>query len=302
VASQRRTLRGSTPRKSATSWGSTPQAHAERPGTAGTQKYHGNLRFASRHATQTASHADINYLRANKQANSFRIGKVQAYRRGQIWYLCYHEHGPRHRPRVGPDKEATRQLAAQINAQLEVGSPAALSFEPIAIADVRQRWLQHHDLVLRSSVQTIHRYRTATDHLLQFLQQRPLRHACQFHAAHAEEFVRYLRTIQVAPNGHPHSTKRPLMDKGICYILECCRTLFNYAAKRRHLPPYADNPFAALEIERIPVEHVRPIALFSAEQEKAFLEACDAWQFPLFLTLTLTGLRPGELTHLLLPG
>jgi integrase len=31
------------------------------------------------------------------------------------------------------------------------------------------------------------------------------------------------------------------------------------------------------------------------------MEACDDWQFPLFLTLLLTGLRPGELTHLLLP-
>ena len=32
-----------------------------------------------------------------------------------------------------------------------------------------------------------------------------------------------------------------------------------------------------------------------------FLEACDDWQFPLFLTLLLTGMRPGELVHLLLP-
>ena len=31
------------------------------------------------------------------------------------------------------------------------------------------------------------------------------------------------------------------------------------------------------------------------------MEACDDWQFPIFLTLMLTGLRPGELTHLLLP-
>jgi hypothetical protein len=31
------------------------------------------------------------------------------------------------------------------------------------------------------------------------------------------------------------------------------------------------------------------------------LGACDDWQIPLFLTLALTGLRPGELCHLLLP-
>ena len=91
------------------------------------------------------------------------------------------------------------------------------------------------------------------------------------------------------------------MDKGVRYVLECCRAMFNHAAKRRHLSPYAENPFRTVEIDRIPIEQARPIELFTAEQEKAFLEECDDWQFPLFLTLMLTGLRPGELSHLLLP-
>ncbi len=137
--------------------------------------------------------------------------------------------------------------------------------------------------------------------MLRFLETRPVRHASQFQTAHAEAFVRYLRTVEVAPNGHAHSAKRLLMDKGFLYVLECCRALFNYAAKRRHLPPYAENPFSALEINRIPIEEGRPIELFTAEQEQAFLNSCDDWQFPVFLTLMLTGLRIGELTHLLLP-
>ena len=41
-----------------------------------------------------------------------------------------------------------------------------------------------------------------------------------FRSQHTEEFVRYLRTIQVAPNGHPNSKKRPLLDKGVKFILE----------------------------------------------------------------------------------
>jgi integrase len=233
--------------------------------------------------------------------NSFRVGKVLAYLRGEVWYLCYHEQGRRRRPRVGPDKEAARQLAAQVNAQLQAGAPAALSFEPIGIPELRRRWLEHHEQVLRSSVQTINRYRTATDHLLRFLQTRPVRYASHFQNGHAEQFVRYLRALRVSSNGHPHTSKRPLMDQGLRYVLECCRTLFNYAARRRHLSPYSENPFTALEIERIPIEQNRPITLFTAGQERAFLEACDDWQFPLFLTLVLTGLRPGELAHLLLP-
>jgi site-specific recombinase XerD len=236
-----------------------------------------------------------------KKSPSFRVGRVLAYLCGKVWYLCYHDNGQRHRPRVGPDREAARQLAAQINAQLEVGAPAALSFEPLSLPELRRRWLEHHEQVLRSSVQTINRYRTATDHLLCFLQQHPVRHVSQFRNSHAERFVHHLRALRVSPNGHAHTARRPLMDKGLRYVLECCRALFNYAARRRHLPPYADNPFATLQIERIPVEQTRPITLFTAEQERAFLEACDDWQFPLFLTLLLTGLQPGELTHLLLP-
>lgn len=229
---------------------------------------------------------------------SFRTGKVQGYLRGKTWYLCYHENGKRRRPHVGPDKEAAKQLAAQVNAQLGIGAPAALSFEPITIPELRDRWLRHHEEVLRSSVRTINRYRTATEDLIRFLDEHSVRHASHFHVAHAEEFVRHLRTIEVSPNGHANTAKRHLLDKGLCYILECCRTLFQFAAKRRHLSPYAENPFSALEIGRIPVETARPIDLFTAEQETQFFEACDDWQFPLFLTLAFTGLRPGELTHL----
>ena len=236
-----------------------------------------------------------------KKPAAFRIGKVKGYIRGAIWYLAYHEDGRRRRPRVGPDKEAARQLAAQVNAQLQTGAPAALSFEPIGIAELRQRWLDHHEHVLRSSVQTINRYRTATDHLLRYLESRPVRHASHFQDRHAEQFIRHLRGLSVSPNGHAHTLKRPLMDKGLRYILECCRALFNFAIKRRHLPPYASNPFHVLEIDRIPIEQARPITLFTAEQERAFFVACDDWQFPVFLTLALTGLRPGELAHLLLP-
>ncbi|MFM7149468.1 MAG: hypothetical protein ACKO23_06460 [Gemmataceae bacterium] len=61
-------------------------------------------------------------------SKSFHIGKVRGYLRGQIWYLSFFEQGRRRRPRVGPDRETARQLAAQINTQLEVGALTALSY------------------------------------------------------------------------------------------------------------------------------------------------------------------------------
>lgn len=232
----------------------------------------------------------------------FRVGRVRADRRGSVWYLSYSQNGRRHRPRVGSDRQAARQLAAQINAQLETGAPSALSFEPITIDDLQRRWLEHHEHVLRSSLHTIRRYRTATRHLLTFLEKaHPGCRTSVFGIHHAEEFVRYLRTIKVAPNGHPNARKRPLLDHGLRYILETCRSMFRYALKRRHLSPYAENPFSELELDRLPIETFKPVRILSADMERRFLEACDDWQFPLFLTLMLTGLRPGELTHLLLP-
>lgn len=56
-----------------------------------------------------------------------------------------------------------------------------------------------------------------------------------------------------------------------------------------------------IEVSRIPIEDAKPVIVLSEDQERRFLEACDEWQFPIFVTLMLTGLRPGELIHLLLP-
>jgi len=121
-----------------------------------------------------------------------------------------------------------------------------------------------------------------------------------FNPSNAEAFVKYLRAIRVAPNGHPHSKQRRLRDSGVRYVLETCSTLFNYAQRHRHLSPYAENPFRAIEISRIPIEDAKPVIAFDDDQMRKLLEACDDWQFPIFVTLALTGLRPGEVTHLLL--
>ena len=108
------------------------------------------------------------------------------------------------------------RLASQINGQLDTGAPSTLSYSPIAIPDLRDHWLDHHEQVLRSSVQSINRYRTATEHLVRFLATRPIRHAGLFQAGHAEEFVRHLRSIRVSPNGHsldgwPLTSSSPVM-------------------------------------------------------------------------------------------
>ncbi len=237
-----------------------------------------------------------------KKTKSFRVGRVRGDLRGKIWYLTYYDQGRRHRPRIGSDIGEARRNAAEVNSQLENGAPVSSSFQSIKIIELQKRWLDHHETVARSSLRTIARYRSATKHLTAFVTGSSVPVSTdKFRVEHAELFVKHLRNITVSPNGHPHSEKRPLRDKGLRYILEVCRSMFHFAARRRHLPPYADNPFTTLQIDKMPTEDSKPIELFNAEQERQFLEAVDDWQFPIFVTLMLTGLRPGELSHLFWP-
>jgi integrase len=80
-----------------------------------------------------------------------------------------------------------------------------------------------------------------------------------------------------------------------------CRAAFNWAGRRRILPPFAENPFTTFPIDtlrdRNTTEGERII--FAPAQETAFFAACTEWQGAIFITLATYGLRVGELTHLL---
>ena len=47
------------------------------------------------------------------------------------------------------------------------------------------------------------------------------------------------------------------------------------------------------------LEDTKPIFVFDADTELAFLQAADDWAFAVHFTLAKTGMRPGELAHLL---
>jgi len=135
-----------------------------------------------------------------------------------------------------------------------------LSFEPVSVPERRRRWLDHHEHVLRSSVATIRRYRAATDHLVRFVENgRAVKSADGVALSTAEQFARYLRRIKTSPNGHPNTATRTLRDKGVLFILETCRAMFNYAAKHRHLPPYHENPFTQIELDAFPSRTPSPL-------------------------------------------
>ena len=235
-----------------------------------------------------------------RAAGRRRIGRVSVYQHRLRWWVYYRENGRPIRRAVADDRRAAEQVAAQINLELTSAAPTLFSFRPILVAELQRTFLDYHEHVIRSSLATVNRYRTATQHLVNFCSEVPAGRVQPAHEIEVEAFVRYLRTIRVASNGHAHTRRRPLRDNGVRFILETCRSLYGYAAKRRHLPPYTDNPFSGLGGKRARIDDAKPIFVFNRDTELAFLRAADAWTFSVHFLLAKLGLRPGELVRLLI--
>lgn len=235
--------------------------------------------------------------RKRGSAARLRVGRVSVYFHHGAWWVYYRDAGRPVRRNVGTTRGESEQVAAQVNAQLAVGAPTLLSFSPISVPQLRQEFLDYHEHVLHSSVSTVRRYRAATRHLEQFAVAQADPPA---HEVRPEKFAAYLRTAEIAPNGHQNARKRRLRSKGVQFILETCRAMYAFAAKRRHLPPYIGNPFSDLPIDKLKLDDAKPIFVFDADTELLFLRAAYAWAFPIHFTLSKTGLRVGELTHLLI--
>ncbi|HET6423258.1 MAG TPA: site-specific integrase [Planctomycetaceae bacterium] len=219
---------------------------------------------------------------------------MSVYFHHAAWWLYYREGSRPVRRRVSLFREEAERLAAEINAEVTTRAPTTFAFLPVSVTELQAKFLTHHEEVLRSSVATIQRYRTATQHLLDFGGSAPA------HEVSTTEFVTFLRSRKVSPNGHVNSVKRHLRDKGVQFVLETCRAMFAFAQRQRHLPPYASNPFADLRLDRMRIEDAKSVFVFDATSELQFLKAAYEWEFPIQFTLAKTGLRPGELCHLLI--
>jgi hypothetical protein len=159
------------------------------------------------------------------------VGRVSVYLHHAAWWLYYRDDGAPVRRRVSLFREEAERLAAEINAQLTVSAPTMFDFTPVSVTELQQKFLTHHEQILRSSIATIQRYRTATQHLLDFAGGTPA------HEVSTTSFVAFLRNREVSPNGHANSAKRRLLDKGVQFILETCRAMYTFAQRQRHLPP-----------------------------------------------------------------
>lgn len=253
-----------------------------------------------------------------------RVGHVSYYFHHGGWYIYHRADGRQIRRCMGDTEGMAEAAAAMVHAHWVAaqegfdlaelaerlgdlpgivstgGGPPAEDDQgapAIDVAQLRRQFLDHHEHVLGSTLGTIRRYAAATQHLIDFCRRQRIGSAAD---VPADEFVAYLRRVDVAPNGRRRSRRRKLLDKGIRYILETCRSMYRFGHRSRLIDAAVANPFSELGIGRMKIRNPKPLFVFDAAQELAFFEAADAWTLAVHSTLAKTGLRPGELTHLLI--
>jgi integrase len=205
----------------------------------------------------------------SREGDKVRIGRVTLYRHHGAWWQYYRESRKPVRQRVGSERGEAERVAAEVNAQVTRAAPTLFSFTPVPVQELVSEFMTHHEVVRRSAVATIRRYRTALEHLVAYT-------TCDradgpAHELGATRFVAFLRQRRVSSNGHAHTPPRLLRDKGLRFILEVCRSLYRFAAQRRHLPPDSQNPCEQVEIDRMRVDDAKRIFVFDAQSE---LKSC----------------------------
>ena len=237
--------------------------------------------------------------KTSRDKNVDRIGRVTVYRHGASYWLYYRENRKTVRTRIEGNLATARATASKVNAALEEKRPSPLGFVRMSVPALLDKYLESCRLVRNLSPSTLSRYRAALFHFREFCAGRDgLDTAEMVSARTVEEFVKFMRSKTRVRSGATKGKHYPYRMSGIRFILSTCRSAFNYACKQRFLPPYSDNPFASFPIEKMKDRAAPETPLLTPQQLVDFFAACDEWQFGIFLTLALYGLRVGELTHL----
>ena len=233
-----------------------------------------------------------------------RIGKVTIYKRGLTYYLYYREDRRTVRRGVDGNLATAEATAHKISAALAERRPSPLAYQrtsPDALVDA---YLDAVTNVQKLALRSQDRYRAALDRFKEFASDAAISHIDAVNESTVEDLVRWLRGQKRPRNGMRTSKAKVDHYKtgGIKFILSVCRTAFNWASRRRLLPPFAENPFTRFGIDKLREEgdKAEAKAIFTPRQERDFFAACNEWQRPIFTILAAYGMRVGELNHLLI--
>jgi integrase len=229
-----------------------------------------------------------------------RIGPVTVYKRGHSYYLYYRQARITERRKIDGNLAVARATAHKIADALAERRPSPLSFARTSPQQLADGYRDYVANVQKLALRTRDRYKAALDRFLDFCRDAGITSADAVDLSRVEDFVKWLRGQKRNRNGSAVGSRDFYKVGGVRFVLSACRTAFNWAARRRMLPPFSENPFSLFRIDRLKEAGETTTAkVFSYEQELAFLAACDDWQRPIFTVLAAYGLRLGELTNLL---
>ena len=230
-----------------------------------------------------------------------RIGRVTIYRRRKSYWLYYREDKKTVRLRLDGNLATARASASQVNAALEEDRPSPFGFRRIDVSTFIEEYVDSCKLVRNLSPNTVRRYEAALSHFEEFVtRHKNVATIDRISENIIEDFIKFMRSRTRVRNGAKKGKAGPYRIAGIKFILSTCRSAFNFAKKRRYLPPYSENPFSSFSIDKMRDRDGNRTAFFTPKQLQDFFANCDRWQFPIFFTLALYGIRVGELTHLLI--
>jgi len=231
-----------------------------------------------------------------------RIGPVTIYKRGHSYYLYYRQGGTTQRPKIDGNLAVARATAHKVAEALAEDRPSPLAYNRTAPEKMVAGYLDAVATVQKLALRTQDRYKAALDRFLDFTRDARVATIDAIELAQVEDFVKWLRGQKRNRNGSKTGSRDFYKVGGIKFVLSTCRTAFSWAARRRMLPPFSENPFRQFAIDKLkdPAESAKAAKVFNPDQERAFFAACDNLQSALFTTLATYGLRVGELTHLLI--
>jgi integrase len=230
-----------------------------------------------------------------------RIGPVTVYKRGHTYYLYYRQSRVTERRKIDGNLAVARATAHKIADALAERRPSPLSFARTTPQQLADGYRDYVANVQKLALRTRDRYKAALDRFLDFCRDSGIMTADAIDLSRVEDFVKWLRGQKRNRNGSATGSRDFYKVGGVRFVLSACRTAFNWAARRRMLPPFTENPFSLFRLDRLrEAGETTTAKIFSREQERAFFAACDDWQRPIFAVLAAYGLRLGELTHLLI--
>ncbi len=175
-------------------------------------------------------------------------------------------------------------------------------FEFTKVVDQYTADLQRRADAGEIDIGTVCRYEASLRrHFVPFVQQlavsKKYPHVAKIDREFQLEFAAHMNHVQVSPNGHENSRRRPIKQPG--FVLDVVRAMLEWASdpdRGNLLPEGFRNPFAARKrgTRQIATDPLSEPGI-TIPMATSLIAACDAYQLSIFAPLLFYGLRPSEL-------